>query len=65
MFERLKNIINAMFNKSMSQLETPEVLAEQAQGELESGVKKLREAMTGSLANEKMLEKQLQKRARN
>jgi phage shock protein A len=61
MFERLKNIINAMFNKSMSQMETPEVLAEQAQNELESGVKKLREATTSSIANEKMLEKQIQK----
>ena len=61
MFDRLKNIMNAMFNKSMSSLETPEVLAEQAQNELETGVKKLREAMTSSLQNEKMLEKQIQK----
>ncbi len=61
MFDRLKNIMNAVFNKGMSQLETPEVLAEQAQNELETGVKKLREAMTSSLQNEKMLEKQIQK----
>jgi phage shock protein A len=61
MFDRLKNIMNAMFNKSMSSLETPEVLAEQAQNELETGVKKLREALTASLTNEKMLEKQIQK----
>lgn len=61
MFERLKNIINAMFNKGMSQMETPEVLAEQAQSELEGSFKKLREALTSSLANEKMMEKQIQK----
>lgn len=61
MFDRLKNIMNAMFNKSMSSLETPEVLAEQAQSELESGVKKLKEALTDSLSNEKMMEKQIQK----
>lgn len=61
MFDRLKNILNAMFNKGMSQLETPEVLAEQAQSELETGVKKLRDATTTSITNEKMLEKQIQK----
>ncbi|CAN5611866.1 phage shock protein PspA [soil metagenome] len=61
MFERLKNIINAMFNKGMSKMETPEVLAEQAQSELEGSFKKLREALTSSLANEKMMEKQIQK----
>jgi len=61
MFERLKNIINALFNKGMSQMETPEVLAEQAQSELEGSFKKLREALTSSLANEKMMEKQIQK----
>ncbi|HEY9676553.1 MAG TPA: PspA/IM30 family protein [Drouetiella sp.] len=61
MFDRLKSIMNAMFNKGMSNLETPEVLAEQAQSELEGSLKQVREAMTTSLASEKMLEKQLAK----
>lgn len=60
-FSRLKSLVSAMFNQGLSKLETPEVLAEQAQGELESNVKKIKEALTSSLANEKMIEQQLKK----
>lgn len=61
MFERLKNLFNALFNKGMAKLETPEVLAEQAQNELETSVKKIKEAVTNSLTTEKMLAGQIQK----
>lgn len=63
MFDRLMNVIKGMFSKGISKLETPELMAEQAQADLEGNVKKLREAVTDSLAGEKMLEKQLQKNA--
>jgi phage shock protein A len=61
MLSRLKSLISAMFNKGMAKLETPEILAEQAQGELENNLKKIKESMTTSLANEKMLEQQIRK----
>lgn len=63
MFDRLMNVIRGLFSKGMSKLETPELMAEQAQADLETNVKKLREAVTESLAREKLLEKQLQKNA--
>lgn len=59
MFERLMNILKSMFNKGMDKLETPEVLAEQAEMELESNFKKVSESLTSGLANEKMLEKKI------
>ncbi|MDX1989567.1 MAG: PspA/IM30 family protein [Candidatus Obscuribacter sp.] len=61
MFDRLINIIKAMFNAGVSKMETPEILAEQAQMELESGVKKVQEALTASITNEKMLDQQIKK----
>lgn len=63
MFNRFKSLISAMFNKGMSKLETPEVLAEQAQSELEDNLKKLKESLTSSIANEKSLEQQIRKNA--
>ena len=56
MFERFKNVISGMLNKGVSKMETPELLAEEAQEELESNVKKLKEALTDSIAQEKLLE---------
>ncbi|MBX9938328.1 MAG: PspA/IM30 family protein [Candidatus Obscuribacterales bacterium] len=61
MFDRLMNIFKAMFNAGVSKMETPEILAEQAQMELDSSVKKVQEALTASITNEKMLEQQLKK----
>lgn len=61
MFERFMNLLKGMFNKGMSKMETPEVLAEQAEMELESNFKKVTEALTSGLANEKMLEQKIEK----
>lgn len=61
MFDRLKNIVKAMLDKGASKLETPEVLAEEAQSQLEKHVKELKEAWTGSVTSEKMVEQQLKK----
>lgn len=58
---RLLNLLKGKLNKGMAQLETPEVLAEQAQQELESSVKKVKEAVITSLTTEKSLEQQIKK----
>jgi phage shock protein A len=60
-FTRLMNLLKAKMNRGMAKLETPEILAEQAQEQLETSVKKTKEAMVGSVTNEKMLEQQLKK----
>jgi len=61
MLDRLKNVIKGMLNQGVSKLETPTILAETAQMELESGLKKVKEAVTAAMTNEKMMEGQLQK----
>lgn len=61
MLNRLMNVIKAMLNKGMQQMETPEVLAEEAQDQLEKQVKELLQAVTQAIANEKMLEQQIKK----
>jgi phage shock protein A len=61
MLDRFKNVVKGMLNQGVSKLETPEILAEQAQMEIESGLKKTKEAVTAALTNEKMLGTQLQK----
>ena len=61
MIDRFTSLMKAMFNKGISKMETPEILAEQAQMEIESSVKKVREAVVNSIANEKLLEQQLKK----
>ncbi len=63
MFDRLFKIIQAMFDKGISKMETPEILAEQAQEELETSVKKIRETIVNGIANEKMLESKIKKNA--
>lgn len=63
MLNRLKSLLSAVFSRGMSKLETPEVLAEEAQAQLEKNVKDLKEALTSSLANEKQLEQQIKKNA--
>lgn len=61
MISRLISLLKAKLNRGMAKLETPEVLAEQAQEQLESGLKKTKEAMVASATNEKMLEQQIKK----
>jgi phage shock protein A len=63
MFDRLFKIIQAFFDKGISKMETPEILAEQAQEQLESTVKKVRETVISAVANEKMLEGKIKKNA--
>src|SRR5262245_52194362 len=60
MFDRLIAVFKGMFNKGMKQLETPEVLAEQAQMELENSHKKIKEAVITAITAEKSLEKQIE-----
>ena len=59
MFERLKRLLGATVNKGLDKLETPEILAERAEEELQKNLKQLRDGFTSALANEKLLEKQL------
>lgn len=59
MFDRLVAVFKGLFNKGMKELETPEVLAEQAQMELESSHKKIKEAVVTAITAEKSLEKQI------
>lgn len=61
MLNRIKNLVNAMVNKGVSKLETPELMLEAAQTELENNVKQVKEAITTSLTSEKMLEQRLKK----
>lgn len=61
MFSRLISLIKAKLSRGIAKLETPEILAEQAQEQLESSVKKTKEAVVASVTNEKMLDQQIKK----
>jgi len=61
MLGRLFNLIGAFFNRGMNKLETPEILAEQAQEQIASNLKKMTDAVVASKTQEKVLEKQMQK----
>ncbi|MBS1998082.1 MAG: PspA/IM30 family protein [Cyanobacteria bacterium SZAS LIN-2] len=61
MFERLLSIFRGTANKAVSKLETPEILAEQAQMQLESNFKSLTEAVTTAITTQKQLEQQVKK----
>lgn len=63
MFDRIKNLMNAMVSNGVNKMETPELLLEQAEMELQKNLKDLKEALTESIASEKMTERQLQKKA--
>ncbi len=63
MFNRFAGIVKSMFNKGMKKLETPEVLAEQAQMELETNAKKIKEALISGITTEKSLDRQLKENA--
>ena len=57
MFKRFMNIVKGSANKGMKKLETPELLAEEAEMELEKTVKQLKEATIEAKTNEKLLQK--------
>jgi len=61
MFGRLINVIKSLLNQGISKVETPEILAEQAQMELETTQKQLKEALISQLTAEKALEQKMQK----
>lgn len=57
MFKRFMNLVKGTANKGMKKLETPELMAEEAEMELEKTVKQLKEAVIEARTNEKMLAK--------
>ena len=57
MFKRFMNIVKGSANKGMKKLETPELLAEEAEMELQKTVKELKEATIEAKTNEKLLQK--------
>ncbi len=61
MFDRLKNVMKGMLDKGVSKLETPEILAQMGETELENLLKQLKEATTEAITREKMVQKQLEK----
>ncbi len=61
MFDRLKNVMKGMLDKGVSKLETPEILAQMGETELENLLKQLKEATTEGITREKMIQKQLEK----
>ena len=61
MFDRFMSLMKGMLNKGMAKMETPEILAEQAEAELESSFKDITKARTDGLANQKVLEQKIQK----
>lgn len=61
MFSRLINVIKGLLNQGISKVETPEILAEQVQMELETTQKQLKEALISQLTAEKALEQKIQK----
>jgi phage shock protein A len=58
---RLIALIKAKLTGGIAKLETPEILAEQAQEQMESSIKKTQDAVVTSASNEKMLEQQIKK----
>ena len=61
MFGRLINVIKGLLNQGISKVETPEILAEQHQMELETSGKQLKEALITQITAEKALEQKIQK----
>ncbi|HEY9718755.1 MAG TPA: PspA/IM30 family protein [Trichormus sp.] len=61
MFDRMKNIVKALLDKGASKLETPELLAEEAQSQMETHIKDLKEAWTAAVTNQKMIEQSIKK----
>jgi phage shock protein A len=61
MLDRLLNILKGTANKGLSKMETPEILAEQADLEYQTNLKKLMEAIVAGVTREKSLEQKLNK----
>lgn len=61
MFDRFKNVMKGMLDKGVSKLETPEILAQMGETELENLLKQLKEATTEAITREKMIQKQVEK----
>lgn len=61
MLERILNLIKGSANKGLSKLETPEILAEQAELQFQSTLKHLLEAIVTGTTNEKALESKITK----
>lgn len=61
MFDRFKNIVKAKLNQQISKMETPEMMAEQAEMQLESDLGKIMEAVAEGLTNEKLLQEKIKK----
>lgn len=64
MFKRFMNLVKGSANKGMKKLETPELMAEEAQMELEKAAKDLKEATIDARTNEKMLGKKVEAAAK-
>lgn len=61
MFERLANLIKAIFNAIMGRFEDPSMMLEQTYQDLQSNLIQVRQAVAQAIATEKQLEQQLQK----
>lgn len=59
MLDRFVKLLKSMFNKGLTKMETPELLAEQAEMALEADSKKITAAFTESLSSEKLFERQI------
>lgn len=61
MFERFKNILRATVNQQISKMETPEVLAEEAEAKMNEDLKKISEALTDGVATTNILKDRIAK----
>ncbi|MBA3859397.1 MAG: hypothetical protein C0507_21035 [Cyanobacteria bacterium PR.3.49] len=61
MFDRLANLVKAMFNALLGRMEDPQIMLEQTYQDLQSNLIQVRQAVAQAIATEKQLEAQLQK----
>lgn len=61
MFDRLSNLVKAMFNALLGRMEDPQIMLEQTYQDLQSNLIQVRQAVAQAIATEKQLEQQLQK----
>lgn len=61
MFDRLANLMKAMFNALLGRMEDPQIMLEQTYQDLQSNLIQVRQAVAQAIATEKQLEQQLQK----
>lgn len=65
MFKRIVNLVKGTADKSIKKLETPELMAEEAEMELEKTVKQIKEATIEAKTNEKMLQRKCEANAKD